>query len=84
MITTTPLSEHPCRSDLFHHKGETYLLVVDYFSRYPEISKLSTTTSQEIINTLRLIFARHGVPEVLRRGNGLQYVSQEMSVFYSI
>ena len=83
-MITTPLPEHPWQivgSDLFHHKGDTYLLVVDYFFRYPEISKLSTTTSQGIINALRPIFARHGVPEILRNDNGPQYVSQEMSEF---
>ena len=31
-------------SDLLHHKGTTYLLIVDYFSRYPEIVKLTDTT----------------------------------------
>ena len=68
-MITTPLPEHPWQVvglDLFHHKGDTYLLVVNYFSRYPEISKLSTTTSQGIINTLHLIFARYGVPEILK------------------
>ena len=33
-MITTPLPEHPWQvvgSDLFHHRGETYLLVVDYF-----------------------------------------------------
>ena len=55
--------------------------MVDYFSRYPEIYKLSTTTSQGVINALRLLFARHGVPEILRSDNGTQYVSQEMTKF---
>ena len=47
-------------TDLFQHKGTTYLLVVDYFSRYPEITKLTNTTSKEVITALRLIFTRHG------------------------
>ena len=83
-MISTPLPEYPwqvVRSDLFYHKGTTYLLVVDYFSRYPEISKLSTTTSQGVINALRPIFARHGVPEILRSDNGPQYVSREMTEF---
>ena len=60
-MITTPLPDYPWQvvgSDLFYHKGTTYLLVVDYFSRYPEISKLTTTTSQGVINALRPIFAR--------------------------
>ena len=36
-------------TDLFQWKGHTYLLIVDYFSRYIEISKLSGETSVEVI-----------------------------------
>ena len=52
-------------TDLFQHKGTTYLRVVDYFSRYPEITKLTNTTSKGVIAVLQPIFARHGIPEVL-------------------
>ena len=83
-MISTPLPEYPWQvvgSDLFYHKGTTYLLVVNYFSRYPEISKPSTTTSQGFINALWPLFARHGVPEILRSGNGPQYVPQKMTKF---
>ena len=83
-MISTPLPEYPWQvvgSDLFYHKGTTYLLVVDYFSRYPEICKLSTTTSQGIINALRPLFGTHGIPEILRSDNVPQYVSQEMTKF---
>ena len=36
-------------SDLFKWRGATYLLVVDYFSKYIEISKLDNETSHEVI-----------------------------------
>ena len=36
-------------TDLFKWKGSTYLLVVDYFSKYIEISKLEGESSQEVI-----------------------------------
>ncbi|XP_048775204.2 uncharacterized protein K02A2.6-like [Ostrea edulis] len=42
-------------TDLFHLKNDNYLLVVDYFSRYVEIAKLESTTSQTIINHLKSI-----------------------------
>jgi hypothetical protein len=60
-------------TDLFELKGVTYLLVVDYFSRYPEIAKFTSTTSLAVINVLKSIFARHGIPEVIRSDNGPQY-----------
>ena len=83
-MISTPLPEYPwqvARSDLFHHKSDTYLLVVDYFSRYPEMLKLSKAISQGIINALRPIFARHGVSEILRSDNRPQYISQDMTEF---
>ena len=61
--------------------GEHYLLAVDYFSRYPEVIKLSSTTSSNIIALLKTIFARHGIPEVLRTDNGPQYAAKEFAVF---
>ena len=57
-------------TDLFELKGVHYLLVVDYFSRYPEMIKVISTTSVAIITVLKSIFSRHGIPEVLRSDNG--------------
>ena len=34
-------------SDLFYHSGQDYLLVVDWYSRYTEITALQSTTSKE-------------------------------------
>ena len=47
-LMPTPLPEYPWQvigSDLFVLEGNNYLLVVDYFSRYPEVIKLSSTVS---------------------------------------
>ena len=62
-------------------QGKTYLAVVDYFSRYPEIQTLSTTTSNSIITALKNIFSRLGIPEVVVSDNGPQYSSHEFVEF---
>ena len=83
-LLTNPLPDYPWQmvgSDLFEMSGEHYLLVVDYFSRFPEIAKLTSTTSAAVITSLKSIFARHGIPEVLRSDNGPQYASQQFSTF---
>ena len=83
-LMVSPLPDYPWQvigTDLFELKGETYLLVVDYFSRYPEIARLSSTTSLAVINVLKSIFARHGIPECVRSDNGPQYSSHEFSRF---
>ena len=83
-LLPTLLPDYPWQvvaSDLFKLKGEHYLLLVDYFSRYPEVIKLSSTTSSNIIALLKTVFARHGIPEVLRTDNGPQCAAKEFSVF---
>lgn len=44
------------RADMFYWKNDTYLLVVDYYSRYIEIAKTPITTSAGVINGLKSIF----------------------------
>ena len=68
-------------TDLFHFKGSTYLIVVDYFSRYPEVQKLASTSSRSVIEVLKTIFSRFGIPEVVVSDNGPQYSSLEFKQF---
>ena len=53
-LCINPLPTYPWQmvgTDLFELKGTHYLLTVDYFSRYPEVTKLSTTTSSAVISS---------------------------------
>lgn len=43
--------------DLFHLNGQTFLLVVDYYSRFPVVVTLRSTTAQAVIDTLKSIFS---------------------------
>ena len=83
-LLTTPLPDYPWQmlgSDLFEIKGDHYLLVVDYFSRYPEVVRMKSTASQAVISVLKSIITRHGIPELLRSDNRTQYVSEEFRCF---
>ncbi len=83
-LLPTPLPDYPWQmvgTDLCEHKGIQYLITVDYYSRYPEIHQLKSTTSTAIISILKAIFARHGIPEILRSDNGPQFVSYEFIEF---
>ena len=68
-------------TDLFEFKGTTYLLLVDYYLRYIEVVKLSTTTARGVVLAMKPIFARHGIPNVIISDNGPQYTSQEFRDF---
>ena len=83
-LRPTPFPENPWQkvaTDLFEWKKTTYLLVVDYYSRYIEISSLTNTTSKAVIQRMKTIFARHGIPECLMSDNGPQFSSKEFHQF---
>ena len=76
--------EHPwsrVAMDLFDLHGKSYLLLVDYHSRWPEIRLLDRLTSTAIIVRLKSIFATHGIPDVVVSDNGPQFASVEFKKF---
>ena len=78
-LIPTPLPEFPWQqvaSDLFSFKGESHIVVTDYYSRYSEVLKLRDTTSKGVVNAIKAIFSRHGIPETLVSDNGPQYSSE--------
>ena len=68
-------------TDLFEWEKKTYLLVVDYYSRFIEITLLNRTSAADVISHTKSIFARHSIPEVVISNNGPQYSSEAYSVF---
>jgi hypothetical protein len=70
-------------TDLFELKGKTYIIIVDYFSGYPEIALLNSTTSTSVITHMKSCFARHGIPDRVISDNGPQFSSVEFSKFSS-
>ncbi|XP_018403210.1 PREDICTED: uncharacterized protein K02A2.6-like [Cyphomyrmex costatus] len=53
-----------------------YLVIVNYYSRYIEISQLKTLTEREVITKCKEIFARYGIPETVRSDCGTQFASE--------
>ena len=68
-------------TDLFHWEQRDFLLVVDYYSRYVEVVKLDDIKSRTVVNHTKSIFARYGIPSVVRSDNGPQYSGQEYQQF---
>ena len=64
-------------------KGEDVSLVADYFSWFPEVIQLFTTTSSSVIQAMKAIFARYSIPEQVGTDNDPQYASWEMKEFAS-
>jgi len=84
-LIPTVMPQHPWQklaADLMEIRKSQYLVVIDYYSRYIELAKLeSSTTSKEVINHLKSIMARHGIPETMLSDNGPQFASKEFSLF---
>ena len=57
------------------------MLVVDAYSKFPEVVKMTSTTSTATINVLRDIFSRYGLPEIMVSDNGPQFISSEFQQF---
>ncbi len=73
-LITTPLPDLPWQklaADLCELRGRHYLIVIDYFSRWLEILELPKTTSETVIQKLKGIFTRFGIPEQLMTDNDL-------------
>ena len=63
-------------TDVFHFEGASYLLFVDYTSRYPVVCKLTLMTGQHISSHFKLICSEYGWPETLVSDNGPCYTSE--------
>ena len=71
----SPLPNRPWEkvgSDLFELNGSTYLLILDYFSRFIKIQKLSSINSRSVILALKAIFSRHELAATLASVNDPQ------------
>ena len=67
-----PVPERPWEKvgvDYFTLAGKDYLLVVDYFSKYPEVLQVNGKTADMTITKIKSTFARHGIPNTVVADN---------------
>ena len=83
-----PMLPHPVPSrpwekvgvDYFTLAGKDYLLIVDYFSKYPEVLQMNSKTADATIAKMKSIFARHGIPNTVVADN-MPFGSREFQQF---
>ena len=68
-------------SDILRFAGKDYIILVDYYSLWPEVFLLNRANTTSVIEAFKDSFARHGIPEVLVSDNGPQYASQQFRQF---
>ena len=76
-----PYAWHTVGADLFFLDNADYLIVPDYYSKYPFVYKLPSTESPTISRCLKSLFAEQGVPVILRSDNGPQFSSNGFRKF---
>ena len=65
----------------FKLAGQHYLVLVDYFSKFFEVSNINRKGTEDTINALKQHFARHGIGRKLISDNGPSYASQRFTDF---
>ena len=79
-ILQPDLPTHPWEklgTDIFEFKGYKYLIIVDYYSRFPVIRLLQDTSAETVCNNFKSILAEHGLPSTIIADCGPQYISEK-------
>jgi len=70
-------------SDVFFIGRKTYLLYVDYYSKWPVVRELRDNSARSLINTTQQIFGEYGLPKKIISDAGTNYTSREFQDFCS-
>lgn len=68
-------------ADMFHYEGKDYILLVDYYSKFPEVLRISNLQASTVINAMKSVFARFGSPDQLISDNGPPFSSAKFAEF---
>ena len=67
--------------DYCQFDSRDWLVIVDSFTKWVEVYKMNSTTSEKTIEVLRRLFATFGIPQVIVSDNGTQFTSHEFDHF---
>ena len=61
--------------------GKMYLVVVDAYSKWPEVFEMPSSSTTATLKELRSLFARFGNPRAIVSDNGTQFTAKEFQDF---
>ena len=67
--------------DFAHVDGQTLLLMVDDYSRFPIVEPVSSTSASAVIPKLDQLFSTFGAPRVVKSDNGPPFNGEEFTKF---
>ena len=83
-LMSYPIPTHPWQlvaSDCFEITDRHYVVLVDIYSDFIELSQLPDLSSNALIKVIKPVFATHGVPATLITDNGTNFISSEFRRF---
>ncbi|XP_058023914.1 uncharacterized protein K02A2.6-like [Ahaetulla prasina] len=63
------------------YMGQNFLVIVDAYSRWVEVTLMPSTTAEATIRVLEKLFATHGLPDVVVSDNGPQFAAAPFQIF---
>ena len=82
-LTSHPIPELPWQkvgSDLFDFDGKSYIVIIDYLSKFIEFSVIKDKSAPTVIAYMKSVFTRHGIPQEMVADN-VPYNSREFDNF---
>ena len=68
-------------SDIFHINNKNFLIIADYFSKYPIVAEIGGLSSSNIIKAFKSTCALFGAPKEIVSDNGPQFSGSEFKKF---
>ena len=81
LVKVPPFPWHTLGTDLFYWKHQDFIVVAGYFSKFLIFRRLPSSTAQDVIQELSMIFIEYGQPVIISGDNGPCYASKE---FYEL
>jgi chemotaxis protein CheY-P-specific phosphatase CheC len=66
--------------DYFEWNQRQYLLIADYYSRFPVLRSVSNLGANLLVSTLKTVFSEYGMPEELVSDQGSQFTSAQYKI----
>ena len=71
---------HTLGTDIFYHRKQDYLVLIDYY-KFLIVRKLPNSTTGAVVKELSITLSEYGIPFIIRSDNGPCYFSQEFKTF---
>lgn len=68
-------------ADFLELNKKMFIVIIDEFSKWPEVIPMTSTTSLNTINVMREYFSRYGICQTFVTDNGPQWTSKEFQTF---